>query len=438
MNKKVKLSVGMLLLLALPPAMLELLNNVYNNYVPIFMQAGSETFAVKGSTITLGFGLGALLVGFWMTADNLFGFFAQPIVGAWSDRTHSKRGRRIPFVLATLPFIVIGYALIPVIPRLIPPDLSGQAKELTGLFIAFTLSCVVYYLGFTPVRVVLQALRQESVENKDRIKVESWYNFLLNIFTIVAYTLGASLYRLYGPLLFWVILVLYVISVVVLVFKYKEPENLAAAPQEESNYKQLASVFKESSKEMRRNLIWFLLSVTFFTLGASAYTNFSSSWAVNMLGVDEANASQILALIIVATTVVVLPAGYIASGKFGRRNMYLVGLLVVISSAVFLILLPKLYLVGFILLGAGAGIGFPSQLPLATELTPNQQKLGSVIGVYNLFYLAGFVLGSYFVGWVIEKTSYASLFPALAGFIIMSLVCFLFVKMPKTADTGAA
>ncbi len=438
MNKKVKLSIGMLWLLALPPAMLELLNNVYNNYVPIFMQAGSETFAAKGSTLTLGFGLGALLVGFWMTADNLFGFFAQPIVGAWSDRTRSKRGRRIPFILATLPFIIIGYALIPVIPRLIPPELSGQAKELTGLFVAFTLSCIVYYLGFTPVRVVLQALRQESVENKDRIKVESWYNFILNVFTIIAYTLGASLYRLYGPLLFWVILALYVMSVVVLVLKYKEPEKLAEAPQEESNFKQLLSVFKDSPKEMRKNLLWFLLSVTFFTLGASAYTNFCSSWAVNMLGVDEASASQILAIIIVASTIVVLPAGYIASSKFGRRNMYLVGLLVMISSAVFLIVLPKLYMVGFILLGAGAGIGFPSQLPLATELTPNQQKLGSVIGVYNLFYLTGFVTGSYLVGWLIEKTSYASLFPALLVFIALSLACFLFVKDPKAADIEAA
>ena len=372
-----------------------------------------------------------------MTADNLFGFFAQPLVGAWSDRTRSKRGRRIPFVLGTLPFIVLGYALIPVIPRLIPAELSGQARQLTSLFILFSLTCVIYYLGFTPVRVVLQALRQETVDTKDRIKVESWYNFLLNIFTIIAYTAGASLYRLYGPLLFWVILGLYVLVVILLTVKYKEPENLSAAAQgqEQSNFKQLLSVFKESSPAVRKNLIWFLISVSFFTLGSSAYTNFGSSWAVNVLGVDEASASQVLAIVILASTVVVLPAGYIAAGRFGRRNMYLVGLLVLISSAVFIIFIPKLYIFGFILIGAGAGIGFPSQLPLASEMTPKQEKLGSVIGIYNIFYLTGFVLGSYLIGWLIEKTSYHSLFPALGGFMLLALLSFLFVKTPKPVET---
>lgn len=437
MNKS-KLSFGMLLLLVLPPAFLELLNNVYNMYVPIFIQAGNPDFAAKG-TLTLGFGFGALMVGVWMVADNLFGFFAQPLVGAWSDRTKNKRGRRLPFVIWTLPLVVVGYALIPLIPTLIPQTLNGQNSQLTGFVIFFTLACVIYYLGFTPVRVVFQALRQEAVATTDRVKVESWFNFILNLFTIIAYTAGALLYKLYGPLLFWAVLAIYVVVALLVVFKYKESQELSAAAgdQEDSNVKQLSAVFRDAPKEARMKFIWFLVSVLFFTIGASAYTNFCSSWAVNVLGINEAKASTFLAIIIVATTVAVLPAGYIAAGKFGRRNMYLVGMIVMVIASALLAFVPSLYMVGFILLGAGAGIGFPCQLPLATEIAPQKGRLGSIIGVYNIAYLTGFVFGSFLTGWIIQMTSYKALFPTVIGAMTLSLICFLFVKVPQSAEPEA-
>jgi maltose/moltooligosaccharide transporter len=436
--KKAKLSMGLLLMLALPPALLELLNNVYNLYVPIFLQAGNPTFAAKGSTLTLGFGLGALMVGFWMIADNIFGFFAQPLVGAWSDRTRSRRGRRLPFILYTLPFIVAGYALIPFLPTLIPPALNGQQRQLVGLFAFFILACVIYYLGFTPVRVVFQAMRQEAVGTSDRVKVESWFNFLLNGLTIIAYTAGALLYKRYGPLLFWLVLVLYIISALVVVFRYKEPAELsqAAEKQEKNNFKQLWSVFKDAPAPARRNLIFFLISVIFFTLGASAYTNFCSSWVVNVLKVNEASASNSLAIITVATTLAVLPAGYVAAGKFGRRNTYLVGIVILILAGLLISFMPKLYLASFILLGLGAGIGFPSQLPLASELAYKEDSLGSVIGIYNIAYLFGFVFGSFIIGWLIQTWSYSILFPAVTACMSAAAILFAFVRIPKATLTN--
>jgi len=431
MNKK-KLSFGLLLLLILPPAFLELLNNVYNLYVPIYIQAGSADFSSSG-TLTLGFGFGALVVGIWMIADNLWGFAVQTFVGTWSDRTRSKRGRRIPFVIGTLPFVVLGYAAIPYIPTIIPQEANGQPSRLIAFIVFFTLACVIYYIGYTPVRLIFQAMRQEAVETTDRVKVESWYNFVLNILTIAAYTAGAMLYRTYGPLLFWIILAGYVISVIVVVTKYKESSELtqAADSQEKSNAKQIRAVFSNASKTDRKNLIWFLISVLFFTLAASAYTNFASSWVVNVLGVDESSSSIALSLITVATTVAVLPAGYIAAGKFGRRNTYMVGLVVMVVAGLILALAPQMYMIGFILMGIGAGIGFPSQLPLATEIAPQDDKLGAVIGVYNLAYLTGFVSGSFLAGWIIQVTSYGSLFFFTATTGLLSLIFFLFIKAPK-------
>ncbi|MEM5773623.1 MAG: MFS transporter [Anaerolineaceae bacterium] len=435
--EKSKLRVGQLLLLVVPAAFLELLNQIYNLYVPIFIQAGGAEFSV-GGTLTLGFGFGALVVGVWMIADNLWGFAVQTFVGAWSDRTKNKRGRRIPFVIGTLPFIVVGYFMIPYIPTLIPPESSGQPSRLIAFIAFFTLACIIYYIGYTPVRLIFQAMRQEAVETTNRVKVESWYNFILNVMTIIAYTAGAMLYRVYGPLLFWIILVGYIVATLILISRYKESSELtqAADEQEKTNVKQIKGIFTNASKSEQRNLIWFLISVLFFTIAGSAYTNFASSWTVNVLGVDESKSSIALSLITIATTIAVLPAGYIAAGKFGRRNTYIVGLIVMILGGLVLGLAPQMYLIGFILLGVGMGIGFPSQLPLATEIAPQNGKMGSIISVYNIAYLTGFISGSFLAGWIIQVTSYGSLFYATSTAMTLSLIFFLFVKMPKKEATG--
>ena len=71
---------------------------VYNAFVPIFL---SEKF-----------NLSPVLVGFFMTLDNIAALFIQPPVGAWSDRLRTPLGRRIdessPLVDARLKPIKLG------------------------------------------------------------------------------------------------------------------------------------------------------------------------------------------------------------------------------------------------------------------------------------------------------------------------------------------
>ena len=57
---------------------------LYNDYVPIFLQAGNPLF--ESTTKTSGFGLGPGLTGFIMTLDNIVALFLLPLIGLWSDR----------------------------------------------------------------------------------------------------------------------------------------------------------------------------------------------------------------------------------------------------------------------------------------------------------------------------------------------------------------
>jgi MFS family permease len=428
MNNK-KAGIGLMLLLALPAAAGDTLTNVYNIYAPIFLQAGNPTFA-GGQILTSGFGMGALMVGFWMVADNLLGIFIQPFVGAWSDRLHTRFGRRIPIILFTLPLIILGYFLIPLVPTFIPAELNGQTSQLTNTFIFFTIACVVFYLGFLPARVILQTLRQEAVQPSQRSKVEAWVYFLINIFSILAYTLGAQVYRSYGPLLFWLIGGLYLIACILLIVFYKEdPVPLKAGERVETNsIKQIISVLRSEESGHRHNLIFYLASVLFITLAFGGTSSFSSSWLVNTQGMDEARAATIQAVLLIGSTVAVFPAGHLASGKLGRRVVYILGVAIMVLGGLLVSLLPGQFMIAFFLMGFGAGTFFVTMLPLLFDVAGGKEVSGALVGVLNISYLGGTIFGSLIVGAAIQAVGYLALYPTIILLGSSALICILLTR----------
>jgi Na+/melibiose symporter-like transporter len=72
--------------------------SLYNSFVPIFLRKFIESNFV---------------VGFLMTLDNYAGLFLQPIFGTLSDKTRTKFGRRMPYLLFGMPVAVVLVSLIP-------------------------------------------------------------------------------------------------------------------------------------------------------------------------------------------------------------------------------------------------------------------------------------------------------------------------------------
>ena len=55
-------------------------SNLYNTYVPIFLQAGNTTFDAKLSTPSMGFGASPSLTSIIMSLDNISGFLFIPLM----------------------------------------------------------------------------------------------------------------------------------------------------------------------------------------------------------------------------------------------------------------------------------------------------------------------------------------------------------------------
>jgi MFS family permease len=92
---------------------------IFNQFIPIFLQAGNPEFEAQlleaGRELpkVVGFGLAPSLALFIMTWDNIINVFVQPWVGARSDQTWNRFGRRKGWIILGVPIAVVGFTLIP-------------------------------------------------------------------------------------------------------------------------------------------------------------------------------------------------------------------------------------------------------------------------------------------------------------------------------------
>jgi maltose/moltooligosaccharide transporter len=88
---------------------------VFDTFVPIFLQAGHPLWVNRSgfSAEVAGFGLAPSLAFFIMTWDNVFNLLMHPWVGACSDRTWNRWGRRKPWIMAGVPMAALGLLLMP-------------------------------------------------------------------------------------------------------------------------------------------------------------------------------------------------------------------------------------------------------------------------------------------------------------------------------------
>ncbi len=113
--------------------------SVYNSYVPVIFRAKLTEITNGGSALP-GFLSVALIVNAIMTIDNIFGVIFQPYFGKRSDNTHSKWGKRMPYILICLPICAIFFSLIPVAATIKSLVLSVVLMMTVIIFFNFTMS----------------------------------------------------------------------------------------------------------------------------------------------------------------------------------------------------------------------------------------------------------------------------------------------------------
>jgi len=400
---------------------------IYNTYVPIFLQAGNPAFNASQAATTFGFGLNATMTGIIMTLDNIAGFLIQPLMGPISDRTHTRFGRRMPYILIFAPIAALALAAIPMAPQMIPAELNGQADQLGGLFAFFVVSLGVMLLAMALWRTPTFALLPDLIPSPLRSQANGVINLMAGIGGIIAFVLGGMLYNIYRPLPFWAGGAIMVAAVVVLFLTIKEPKELVEPTQQDESVLTILRKLRAIPRENLRSLILVVLTIFCYMMGYNAVETFFSSYGVNTLGVKESTASMILSVAYISFIIFALPAGMLAA-RIGRKRTIMIGLALFAAVLVVTFFTPVVSAV-IVLLAIG---GFAwalvniNGLPMVLDTSTTEDMMGTFTGLYFIAATLAGTLGPIFNGWIIDLTggNYNMIFivcPAFfaAGFLLM-------------------
>lgn len=415
----------------------QLLWMIYNTYMPIFLQAGNPAFDAQAAVSTRGFGLTATMTGLIMTLDNFAAFFIQPIMGPVSDRTRTRFGRRMPYILIFAPIAVIAFILIPLAPQMIPAELNGQADQLGKPMTFLLITSVIMLVAMALWRTPLFALMPDLIPSPLRSQANGVINLMAGIGGIIAFVAGGFLYNIYHPLPFWFAGILTLAAVGVLFWKIKEPRELVQSAEVEGGLhilKQIHSIPKENA----RSLFLLILTIFFYMVGFNSIETFFSSYAVNTLGLKESNAAFILSTSYISFIVFAIPSGMLAA-RIGRKKTMLAGLAVFAIGLLVAFFLPNVpVVIGVLVVGgiAWAAINI-NGLPMVLDTSTSEELMGTYSGLYFVAATLAATIGPILNGWIIDRTgqNYNMIFIVCPVFFVLAFISLIFVTRGEIKET---
>ncbi|ASJ12010.1 SLC45 family MFS transporter [Thermococcus thioreducens] len=398
---------------------------LYNAYVPIFLQ---DTFHLS-KTVT----------GFIMTIDNLFAVLLLPFLGALSDMTRTRLGRRKPYILLGAPSAAIMFALIPV----------SRMYENLALFMG-TIVFMNFFMALFRSPVV--AFMPDITPSEKRSQANGIINFMGGLGALLAYFGGKVLYDMNYAYPFYFGAAIMLLANLLVVLFVPEPEEYRVPGKKVSIRKLLSETSHKSFGELKENLkdvfasherslLAILLAISLWFIAFNSLETFFTSYAKYYLGIEESTGAFMLGLFSLSFMIFAIPAGFIGA-RLGRRRTITLGLMVIVA------ILIAAYLVGegqkpessslgdpvvmtfmglFFVGGMGWAMVNVNSLPMVVDMT-TEEKLGGYTGLYYFFSQAANLVAPPLAGAFLDLIGYRTLIPFSIAFFILSAIAMQFVR----------
>jgi MFS family permease len=424
-----KLNYGKVFLLGCGFLGVSLLWAVYNAYVPIFLQAGNEAFSQReGNVILYGFGLPAAITGLIMALDNVVAVFIQPVVGVASDKTRTRFGRRIPYILAATPVTVLGFMTIPFAIKQIPAGLNGQFSALIGPFLFLMAALLITLLAAAIIRTPAVALMPDIVPSQFRSQANGIINLMGGLGVVIGFLAGGLLFDIDITLPFVAGGIVVLISAAIVVIFIKEPrayENEPASGKEPGLLDNLRFIQRDEDK----SVLNLLLAIFLWFLAYNSLETFFTSYATVELNVTPGQASQLFIVAGIVFIAFAVPSGYLA-GKVGRKKTISGGLVGFSLSMMVILLTTNItaIIVTLIVVGACWAMVNINSLPMVVD-SVSQKQLGAYTGLYYFASMLGSIVGPVTIGASIDLFGYRSMF--VFSFACLALAAFFLSRVTK-------
>lgn len=379
---------------------------VYEGIIPLILK---DTFHI-GDTVS-----GAV-----MALDNVLALFLLPLFGALSDKTHTRIGKRMPYILVGTGVAVFSMLLIPI---------ANQTKNLS----LFVVGLGITLLAMGSYRSPAVALMPDVTPKPLRSRGNAIINLMgavggILMLGAVALLVPKSEHPNYLPL-FLLTAVVMVVCVIVLFFTVNEPKAVSEMPLEEGpSVEEGPAPAKKLEAPVRRSLFFILASVFLWFMGYNAVTTAFSKYAVHVWGMEGGNYAMVLMVAQAAAIASYIPVGALAS-KIGRKRTIQLGVLMLAASfgsAVFFKSFSGLIFFFFAMAGVGWAFINVNSYPMVVEMGSGSD-VGKYTGYYYTFSMLAQVVTPILSGAILEYFGYTWLFPYGAFFVAASFVTLLFV-----------
>ncbi len=390
---------------------------MYDNVIPLILK---NTF-----------GLGETVTGAIMAADNVLALFLLPIFGALSDKVRTPIGRRMPF-------IITGTALAFVFLMILP--FADNTMNLT----LFVVGLFILLISMGTYRSPAVALMPDLTPKPLRSKANAIINLMGavgGVFTLIMIKIlvGKGDRPDYYPL-FLAVGILMVVGVTLLFFTIRENKlrQEIEIDEVEETAEEASVVSGPLPKDVKKSLVFILMSVAFWFIAYNAVTTAFSRYATEVWGLEGGGYADCLMIATVAAIISYIPIGMISS-KIGRKKTILIGIVLLGSCFLVAGLYPTYHVTMVIFFGiigfAWAAIGVNSY-PMVVEMSKSGD-VGKYTGYYYTFSMAAQVITPILSGALLEHVSYRTLFPYSVTFCILAFITMSQVKhgdskpMPK-------
>lgn len=403
------------------------------------------------------FGIKETLTGMIMALDNVLALFMLPFFGALSDGTKTKFGKRIPY-------IIVGTIMSVILMLFIPVADNNHNFWLFFVTLFFVLMAMGIYRS--PAVALMPDLTPKSL----RSQANAIINLMGTMGTLVTLLLISILVQKDGKpdysFLFMSVAFVMVISVAILAVTvhektadedFQESENIKKNQDiqeyQESNENQDVQEFQEKTanilqvsiksvmkksvdidvkslpKDIKKSLIFLLLSVFFWFAAFNAITSAFSRYAVHVLGFRGGSYASVLLVAMIIATIGYVPMGFVSS-ILGRKKTVIIGVITMtvcyFIATFFNSYSPLIYVI-FAFTGFGWAAINVNAYPMVVEMS-NGSNIGKYTGLYYTFSTGAQIITPILSGFLLENISYRTLFPYATLFSIFSFLTIIHVK----------
>lgn len=388
------------------------------------------------------------LVGVLMAMDNVFALFMLPLFGWLSDRTRSRLGKRIPYIIVGTVLSAIALILLPV---------AYAYNSLVGFIVAMALVLIFMQAYRNPAVALMPDITPKPL----RAKANGIINLVGYLGAIMAGVIAMIIvpkeyfgeaeisFGIYVP--FIIAGVLMIASMLVLALTIKENKILDEMKYElergefEAEVEEPLIEDQKLSKKNKRTLILLIVAIFLWFAAFNAVETFWSNYSTFYL--DFNMFSFAIIVLTISSLISFVPAS-ILSEKISRKWTIVIGLglMILAMLGIFFVgplFLPQyvtvtfpfaiVYFVFFAIGGVGWALINCCSYPMVVELA-DSKSIGKFTGIYYAASMLAQSLTPIALGALIgvPNFNWAVMFPYSTILFVAALVVFIFVQGGKS------